>query len=100
MGAYVNPKDISKEKWLNKNGTEIESINSINYNKLDSNILPVVLVDNGAFTAAAIAFCQSAWERFIDPTDNRPKKVFLVDINKLHTVSKELQQYMAVINNV
>lgn len=49
--------------------------------------LPVVWVDNGDFTAAGIAFCEKELKVFSDPSDPRPRKFYLVDMDKLWDVS-------------
>ena len=56
--------------------------------------LPVVLVDNGMFTAAGVAFSKRDLEEFISPTDLRQKKYYLVPTDKLHEVSPDLKSYL------
>lgn len=90
MGAYVNPKNETKETWLEREGDEVETID---YDNIPENKYPVVLVDNGTFTAGAIAFHRGEWEVFDNPDDTRPRRFFLVDIEKLHKVSPELKDY-------
>lgn len=92
MGAYVNPTDMSKEKWLLRNAKEVNY--SMKWETVPENFLPVVLVDNGMFTAAGIAYNKGELEAFTDPTDIRPKRYFLAPIHRLHEVSSELEGYM------
>lgn len=99
MGYYVNPQDMTKEDWLSKHGTLAglqnipgqEDVRS-DYNTLmmtnamngSAFAMPVVLVDNGPFTAAAIAYNKAEYERFLNNgEDKRPMLVFLVDKHKL-----------------
>jgi hypothetical protein len=101
MGAYVNPKDKPKEGWLVENGVEcnpptpwaeIASVaTSIGQ---DDHFLPVVLMDNGMFTAAGVAYSEREYKEFLDPNDMRPKRVFMVQLGKLKTVSRELPNYL------
>ena len=77
MGYYLNPPNVSKEQWLTKNAVELdgppsESPDSDGY-------YAVCLVDNGLFTAAALAFDARELAVFTEPTDFRPKRWFLVD---------------------
>lgn len=93
MGAYVNPPGMSKEKWLAENSIPVEG--ELNWAKLASQgYLPVVLVNNGPFTAAAIAYSEQEFKVFTDPNDRRPKKVFICLVEDLHTVSAELKNYL------
>lgn len=95
MGAYVNPKTMSKEEWLSTNGILVGSNLLVpNFESFDSDSLPVVLVDNGAFTAAAIGFCKREYEYFMDESDTRTKAVYSVLKDKLYDVSAELETYL------
>ena len=82
MGCYVNPPDGDKYKWLLANGEETSRPCEIT-----EAFLPVCLVDNGPFDAAAVAFSQREIEAFSQPTDFRPKWWFKVPREKLYTVS-------------
>jgi hypothetical protein len=90
MGAYINPKNMSKEQWLSENATEVPFVDW----DLPEGYLPVVLVDNGPFTAAGIAYCKEELGTFKHPEDMRPKRFFIAPIHKLHEVSRELKGYM------
>jgi len=78
MGYYVNSKD-GKEKWLVENGKSIPKPSVIPFG--DDTV--VVLVDNGPFTAAGIAFSQKEYEALTQPTDTRTKSYWLVNKQKL-----------------
>ena len=87
MGVYVDPPGEEKEIWLETNG-KITRKEDIDFNKLqDSGYFPVVLVNNGLFTAAGIAFSESELERFTNPEDERPKTIYIVEKDKLFEVS-------------
>lgn len=91
MGAYVNPIVETKEEWLSKHGVYWDPVLGIE-NVLPG-YLPVCLVHNGYFTAVAIAFSKDEFECF-KRDDGRPKQWFVVEIEKLHTVSLELVNYL------
>ena len=80
MGMYVNPKDETKEHFLEREGQMIEKIK---WDDVPAGRLPVVLMDNGPFTAAGIAYKASELDEFTRPTDHRTKVMFLVSIDKL-----------------
>jgi hypothetical protein len=93
MGIYVNPSNMSKEDWLMQNGTLVGQIgidghDSIpTYNSFKSGTMPVVLVSNGYFTAAAVCDSQNEYVEFTDLEDGRDRIIFSVDVEKLKTVS-------------
>ena len=83
MGIYINPPDQGKEPWLHANGFEASDV-LIAKNTADFKThFPVCLVDNGHFTAAAVADTEQELERFNDPRDSRPKRWFVVGIDQL-----------------
>lgn len=85
MGYYVNPPDESKESFLSRNGIPISV--GLKWADLPKGSLPVVLVHNGPFTAAAIAYSEAELKVFSDPSDRRQKKYFVVKVEKLLSVS-------------
>jgi hypothetical protein len=85
MGYYVNPPDMSKEKFLESKGTRRES--NFKWEETPTGNLPVVLLNNGYFTAAGVAYCEREFEAFTDPSDNRPKTIYTVAIEDLLPVS-------------
>lgn len=93
MGAYVNPKEGTKEKWLSEHG-ELVSM-STPFSDITKGKMAVIHMDNGGFTTAGIAYDSGEFDAFTKPIDNRPKSMFLVDVKKLHDVSPELKGYMA-----
>jgi hypothetical protein len=107
MGCYVNPPMMGKEDWLLKYGRLVGSIKYDGYcpqahidwkgNKIPSwesysPNLPVVLVDNRAFTAAGVAYCKDEYEEFIRERDSRPRLIFSVPVDLLFDVS-DLKDY-------
>ena len=92
MGCYVNPKDENKEAWLNVHGTVL-SINSPFESYCKDNCLPVILVDNGLFTAAGVAYNEEEFKEFTSPMDFRPKRGYKVKIEDLKKVS-DIEDYL------
>lgn len=95
MGCYVTPDNEEKEAFLEREGREVTSDHiSQNYKFIkEGGELPVILCDNGAFTAAGIAYTEREFERFVR-YDNRPKRFFIVSIDKLKKVS-DIEGYLA-----
>lgn len=89
MGCYVNPNDVSKEAWLETNATKIYKKNTFpSWETIfATNERPVVLVDNGPFRAADVAYDEREYQVFTAPDDPRPRKVYTVPIEKLKEVS-------------
>lgn len=91
MGIYVNPAKKDKEAWLQVNGEEVSEQTAVEWVK-DGTIdfttkMPVVLVDNGPFTAAGVAYDPGEFEVFTAEDDLRPKKYFVVAVEELKKVS-------------
>ncbi len=89
MGCYINPSNQTKEEFLLDNGVEVQP-NNIVWNE---KTMPVCLVFNGPFTAAAVCFNKEEASHFQLPTDFRLKIWFQVDIEKLLEVSP-LEHYI------
>jgi hypothetical protein len=87
MGFYINPPDRSKETWLAENGTPSNGVPTLGS---PVGTLPVVLVDNYIFTAAAVAYSPGELQAFNEPEDPRPKRWFTVPVEKLLEVCPEL----------
>ncbi len=78
MGYYINPPSGTKEEWLNNNGLEVTGPE---WGLLATNFpgrVYVCLVDNGPFTAAAIAYNEQEFDVFNAPDDTRPRKWYVV----------------------
>lgn len=91
MGCYINK--VNKENFLEANGKF--HLNIPMYGKVSvpsykdlsiDGYLPVVLVDNGPFTAAAVAFDEIEYKRFTGEDDGRPRQLWTCDKEKLRKV--------------
>lgn len=93
MGFYINPKDSTKETWLKKWGLLIAD------QEIIDSIFPgfhlVCLVDNGAFTAAGIAFNEREREAFTSGLNGRAHWWFLVADGDLIAVCPEVEGALA-----
>jgi len=86
MGYYINPPDCSKEQFLHNHGRPVLPGAA----RITHDELPVCLVNNGAFTAAGIAYSAEEIEAFSRP-DGRAKLWFMVSREKLKPYYKEQQ---------
>lgn len=94
MGFYVNPGNESKETFLRREGIATPLSPKITWASVPKGFLPVALVDNGRFTAAAIAYSERELDAFTDLTDTRPRQMFMVRIEKLIPVAgSDFKQY-------
>lgn len=75
MGRYLNPMNQTKEEWLEDHAVPINDIPTTN---TLFGYTAAVLVDNGDFTACALANTQQELEAFQHYTDFRPKLWFWV----------------------
>ncbi len=80
MGIYINPKNMEKEEWLDRNGVYQTNRPKTHINDKDE--IAVCLVQNPGFTAAAICYSQRELEAFQYP-DHRHKDWYYVPIQSL-----------------
>jgi hypothetical protein len=83
MGQYVNPSDMTKEKWLQNNGKLIKDLDLLIGWDFTSDYLPVCLVENPTFSAAVIAFDRRELDHFLRSPDPRPKWWYSVAKHRL-----------------
>ncbi len=95
MGFYINPKDTTKEFWLQKYGELAISISKEGFKNRPSGKLPVILVDNGGFMAAGICYSEEEYKAFTHPEDKRPRTLYFVDEEKLLEVCPDLSRMHA-----
>ena len=77
MGYYVNPPNESKETFLGKYGIVVPL--DTTWNSIPSDCVGVVLMDNGLFRAAGIAFSPDELDEFRRPDDFRKKTLYLIE---------------------
>lgn len=53
MGYYINPKVDTKEAFLQNKGILVENVK---WEDVDQKLIPVCLVNNSTFSAAAICY--------------------------------------------
>ncbi len=78
MGIYINPPNCTKEQFLNVNAIQISIKEFLNFDISNKEMSLVVLVDNGPFTAAAVAYNDEERKAFTAFDDFRPKKFYKV----------------------
>ena len=86
MGYYINPPGGDKLRWLQENGQETPPA----WRDITAGYLPVCLVDNGPYTAAAVCYNREEFEEFSRPDDPRPRRWFLVKTARLLEVVPQL----------
>lgn len=87
MGCYVNPLSESKEEFL----SQFPRVGIPKWPPPEGT-LPVVLIENGFFTAAGVAYSERELGRFTRP-DPRPKEWFYVPVEELLKAS-DLEYYL------
>lgn len=85
MGLYINPSNETKEEWLDRNAVIKLVATEPPTHRVDD-MLCVCLVDNGDFTAAAVAYSFRELLAFTDPYDERPKTFFYCKLTALAEV--------------
>lgn len=90
MGIYLNPTDQTKEQFLAEHGRPISEIVFRNFTVPDDECY-VCLVDNGPFTAAAVAYDRGEMEAFSDPSDPRPRLYVAVPIEAVAKILSETE---------
>lgn len=88
MGEYLNPPE-DKLQWLLRNATVVAEDQQQFVDPATEKVA-VCLVDNGAFTAAAVAYSEREFREFNRPTDIRPKLWFVVDLDKMAEIEPRI----------
>lgn len=85
MGVYVNPRGETKENFLISNGIMVDY--SFKWVDVPEGCLPVVLIDNGMFTAAVIAYSSCEFDQCVSDI-TQVHTIYIVAIKDLLLVSK------------
>lgn len=93
MGCYINPPDMTKEQWLFKHAAAIPPNTLRAWDTKPEGTLPVILVDNGSFTAAGIAYNKAEYDAF-NVEDGRDRLWFCVPQEELLEVAPDLKYYL------
>ena len=88
MGLYINPPWETKESWLEREAIEVAGANAAAC-WLSDDVLPICLVNNGPFTAAAVAYNTRELSVLNNPRDLREKRWFVVEVEKIRSVCRE-----------
>jgi len=75
MGFYVNLNSEKKEVFLAREGMEVPKAD---WENIPKDSVPVILINNGYFTAAGIGYDKKEYLVFTNSTDLRPKKSSLL----------------------
>lgn len=76
MGLYLNLQGMTKEEWLNRHAKRLDRKPTEHKDEEGNTV--AVWVNNIAFTACALAYCQEELEVFTHHSDHREKQYFLV----------------------
>jgi len=80
MGYYINHPTLTKEDYLEQNGVECDRLPAW---PPPEGLCFIFLVDNGPFTAAAIAYDKAEYDDFSsNPRDTRPVRWFMLNKSK------------------
>jgi hypothetical protein len=90
MGYYINPPDLTKEAWLQEYG----QVTTTPAWPAPVDTVMVCLVDNGPFTAAAIAYCEEEFNEFSAPSDPRPRIWYYVPIDDIVRVEPRVRELL------
>lgn len=94
MGCYINPPNMTKEMFLDKNGVQLPGAPKVYRETYEGEIfLACVLADNGPFTAAGVCYNQPELEDWQFPRDTRKKTWYWVSFEELKTVSPVSDYY-------
>jgi len=92
MGLYLEPPNGDKPAFLREHGKPIPLSEVKDFDDWAGDSLPVVLLDNGIFYAAGVAFNPRETDAFTRPEDLRPKQGYMVSkaILEVHCPAWEL----------
>jgi hypothetical protein len=97
MGLYLEPNG-DKEKWLIDNGEETCPERAEKHVPGNNGKMVVILIDNGPFKAAGVLFNERERDYMCSSNDmkrdKRPRKFFLVDMEKLSSVAPDWDIYL------
>ena len=81
MDYYIDPRNESKESFLETRGVAVPD--TFKWSDTPKGSLPVILINNGFFTAAGIAYSEAKFNAFTGVDDRRPKQFYTVSVEAL-----------------
>jgi len=96
MGLYINPKNKSKEEWLEDNNIDV-STHPFDFEDIGDDNHIICLVDNGMFTAAAVAYDIREYEDF-KYNDGRFKVWFIVPKENIKAVCPDYDIFVNTVD--
>lgn len=95
MGYCIDPVGMTKEQFLCENGKQIPREEFLKYwSTSDRSVIPVSWINNGAFTAAGVAYSKNEAEVFANLNDGRPVRFFFADKSKVDRFCPDLRSML------
>jgi hypothetical protein len=85
MGLYINPNDSSKEQWLKNKAREVTQ-DEFRF-ETGTGEVPLAWVDNGPFSALAVAYSEREFKEFTRSDDSRPRKFYYASFADVQDVT-------------
>lgn len=94
MGFYLNQQEESKPIGAHGKAQALKTHygavfvpSSTKFTDIPDNKAFVVVVDNGLFEAAALAYNEAEFDEFTDASDTRPRQYLLMDKEAAHKLA-------------
>ena len=84
MGYYINPPDMTKEDFLKEHGILVKESDVMEADLV--NDFPVVLIDNGLFTAAGILYDDAERQYWYESCKNDVRFHLFYLVEKKHLI--------------
>lgn len=96
MGFYIEvPINLMKAEWIvgmHKGAKIIPQPEK--FSDIPEGKFLIIVVNNGPFEAAAVAYSESEFKEFTDTSDDRPKKFLLLDRETTFQYVPSLEKYL------
>lgn len=88
MGYYIQGPERGKGKYLEDEYHAVPcNVHEAYLAVGHTSLVPVCVVDNGAFDAAAVAYSSEEFNCFADQLDHRPRQWYIMDRVKAYELS-------------
>ena len=96
MGFYIQGPILGKAEWISGTYGDTRLIpQPEKFSDIPEEKFLIVVVNNGPFEAAAVAYSEQEFNEFINsPTDNRSKKFLLLSRKTTFELVPELKKYL------